>query len=45
VEFFRHHEQGNVWGGPLDASQWISLALMAIGGAYFLKRPPRTATR
>ena len=36
VEFFRYHEQGNLWGGPLDASQWISLALFALGGAYFL---------
>ena len=34
VEFFRHHEQGNLWGGPLDTSQWISLALLLIG-AYF----------
>jgi phosphatidylglycerol:prolipoprotein diacylglycerol transferase len=36
VEFFRFHEQGNLWGGPLDTSQWISLALMAAGGAHFL---------
>src|SRR5690349_18749110 len=35
VEFFRFHEQGNLWGGPLDASQWISLAL-CLGGAYYL---------
>jgi len=36
VEFFRYHEQGNLWGGPLDTSQWISLALFALGAAYFL---------
>jgi phosphatidylglycerol:prolipoprotein diacylglycerol transferase len=36
VEFFRVHEQGNLWGGPLDTSQWISLALFALGAAYFL---------
>jgi prolipoprotein diacylglyceryltransferase len=39
VEFFRYHEQGNLWGGPLDTSQWISIALFAIGAAFFLKRP------
>jgi len=36
VEFFRFHEQGNLWGGPLDTSQWISLALMAAGAAHFV---------
>ena len=36
VEFFRFHEQGNLWGGPLDTSQWISLALFLAGGSYFL---------
>ena len=41
VEFFRFHEQGNLWGGPLDTSQWISIALFAIGAVYFLK-PART---
>jgi phosphatidylglycerol:prolipoprotein diacylglycerol transferase len=43
VEFFRFHEQGNLWGTPLDTSQWISLALFAVGAVYFLKRP-RTST-
>jgi phosphatidylglycerol---prolipoprotein diacylglyceryl transferase len=38
VEFFRYHEQGNLWGGPLDTSQWISLGLFALGAAYFLKQ-------
>jgi phosphatidylglycerol:prolipoprotein diacylglycerol transferase len=37
VEFFRYHEQGNLWGGPLDTSQWISLALFALGAAWTLK--------
>jgi phosphatidylglycerol---prolipoprotein diacylglyceryl transferase len=32
VEFFRVHEQGNLWGGPLDTSQWISVGLCAVGG-------------
>ena len=40
VEFFRVHEQGNLWGGPLDTSQWISLALFALGAAYFVKSRP-----
>ena len=36
VEFFRYHEQGNLWGGPLDTSQWISIGLFLLGGAYFI---------
>ena len=36
VEFFRFHEQGNLWGGPLDTSQWISLALFLAGASYLL---------
>jgi phosphatidylglycerol:prolipoprotein diacylglycerol transferase len=42
VEFFRYHEQGNLWGGPLDTSQWISLALVLAGASFFLrgKRAP-----
>ncbi|HXS96033.1 MAG TPA: prolipoprotein diacylglyceryl transferase [Candidatus Limnocylindrales bacterium] len=35
VEFFRYHEQGNLWGGPLDTSQWISIGLCLLG-AYWL---------
>ena len=38
VEFFRNHEQGNPWGGPLDTSQWISLGLFALGAAHFAAR-------
>ena len=37
VEFFRFHEQGNLWGGPLDTSQWLSIALFLAGAAYFLR--------
>ena len=37
VEFFRYHEQGNLWGGPLDTSQWISLALFGLGASYFVR--------
>ena len=36
VEFFRYHEQPNLFGGPLNTSQWISLALMALGAAHFV---------
>jgi phosphatidylglycerol---prolipoprotein diacylglyceryl transferase len=44
VEFFRYHEQGNLWGTPLDASQWISLGLCAAAAIWFLKhREPRKA--
>jgi len=37
VEFFRYHEQGNLWGGPLDTSQWISLVLFGLGASYFAR--------
>lgn len=37
VEFFRYHEQGNLWGGPFDTSQWISLALIAVAAIYFIR--------
>lgn len=42
VEFFRFHEQGNLWGGPLDTSQWISIALFLLGASYlmFTRRGP-----
>lgn len=43
VEFFRFHEQGNLWGGPLDTSQWISILLFLAGGSY-LMRSRRVAT-
>ncbi|HUI78849.1 MAG TPA: prolipoprotein diacylglyceryl transferase [Bryobacteraceae bacterium] len=36
VEFFRYHEQGNLWGGPLDTSQWLSIALFLLGASYFV---------
>jgi phosphatidylglycerol:prolipoprotein diacylglycerol transferase len=41
VEFYRFHEQGNLWGTPLDTSQWISLALF-LTGALFLFRTRAT---
>ena len=36
MEFFRFHEQGNLWGGPLDTSQWISIALLLLVGSSFV---------
>jgi len=36
VEFYRYHEQGNLWAGGLDTSQAISLALFALGASRFL---------
>ena len=43
VEFFRYHEQGNLWGGPLDTSQWISIVLFLLGASYFLFQRQRVA--
>ncbi|HEX3742995.1 MAG TPA: prolipoprotein diacylglyceryl transferase [Bryobacteraceae bacterium] len=43
VEFFRNHEQGNLWGTPLDTSQWISLGLCALGIWCFFRRAPQPA--
>jgi len=37
VEFVRFHEQRNPFGGPLNTSQWISLALAALGAGYLLR--------
>ncbi|MCW5978947.1 MAG: prolipoprotein diacylglyceryl transferase [Bryobacteraceae bacterium] len=31
VEFLRFHDQPNPFGGPFSATQWISLALLAVG--------------
>jgi phosphatidylglycerol:prolipoprotein diacylglycerol transferase len=36
VEFVRNQEQGSLWGTALDASQWISLVLFAVGAAHFV---------
>jgi phosphatidylglycerol:prolipoprotein diacylglycerol transferase len=36
VEFYRYHDQGNLWGGPLDTSQVISLALFVLGASRFI---------
>jgi phosphatidylglycerol:prolipoprotein diacylglycerol transferase len=43
VEFFRYHEQGNLWGTPLDASQWISLGLCGLGIWCFFRKEPKAA--
>lgn len=38
VEFVRDHPgEPNPFGGPLNTSQWISLALAALGAAYFIR--------
>jgi phosphatidylglycerol---prolipoprotein diacylglyceryl transferase len=44
VEFVRYHEQPNPFGGPLNTSQWISLALAALGAAYFIRKVGRAST-
>ena len=43
VEFFRFHEQGNLWSGPLDTSQWISLLVLLAGTSYFVVGRRRAA--
>lgn len=43
VEFYRFHEQGNLGGGPLDTSQWISLALFAAGTLWMFRVRKATA--
>jgi phosphatidylglycerol---prolipoprotein diacylglyceryl transferase len=37
VEFLRFHEQANPFGGPLNTSQWISIALFALGAWGFFR--------
>jgi len=41
AEFLRFHEQVNPFGGPLNASRWISLALFALGAFRHFR--PRAA--
>ena len=36
IEFFREHEQALV--GPFSLTQWIALALFALGALLFLRR-------
>jgi phosphatidylglycerol---prolipoprotein diacylglyceryl transferase len=44
VEFVRDHPgEPNPFGGPLNTSQWISLALGALGAAYFLRKLGRVS--
>ena len=38
VEFYRNHEQGNLWGSPLDTSQWISLGLFGLGSWFYFRK-------
>jgi len=38
VGFFRVHEQGNLFNGPLDTSQWISIGLFALGAYLYRGR-------
>jgi phosphatidylglycerol:prolipoprotein diacylglycerol transferase len=45
VEFVRFHEQGNLLNGPLDTSQWISLALFALGAACWMRLRKRQAEK
>jgi phosphatidylglycerol:prolipoprotein diacylglycerol transferase len=40
VEFFRAHEQPNPFAGPLSTAQWISIALLLLGGGFIFKLRP-----
>jgi phosphatidylglycerol:prolipoprotein diacylglycerol transferase len=45
VEFVRDHPgEPNPFGGPLNTSQWISLALAALGLAWFVRNVGRAST-
>jgi phosphatidylglycerol:prolipoprotein diacylglycerol transferase len=41
VEFFRHHDQLNPFGGPLNTAQWISAGLFIVGCVMLLKANAR----
>jgi phosphatidylglycerol:prolipoprotein diacylglycerol transferase len=38
VEFFRHHDQANPFGGPLSTQQWVSLGLLVLGAILLTTR-------
>ena len=42
VEFFRVHEQGNVFGGAFDTSQYISAGLFLLGAACLWRQRRNT---
>lgn len=43
VEFFRAHETGPPFGGPLTVAQWVALGLMAFS-VWVLRRSPEPAS-
>ena len=43
VEFVRYHQQENPFGGPLSATQWIALAMLAIGSWLLFRRRAEAA--
>lgn len=43
VEFFRYHEQGNLFNGPFDTSQYISVVLFALGVYFVTKKAGQPA--
>jgi prolipoprotein diacylglyceryltransferase len=46
VEFFRFHNTKNPFGGPLSATQWIALVLLAAGVWLLTRRAgPLTSRR
>ncbi len=45
VEFLRHHEQPNPFGGPLSTIQWITIGLALLGIWLLTRRVERTRTK
>lgn len=43
VEFLRVHDQANPFGGPLNASQLISIGLFLLGGWFLRPRKPASS--
>jgi phosphatidylglycerol:prolipoprotein diacylglycerol transferase len=52
IDFLRHHDQANPWGGPLSTTQWLAFGLFAVGVWLLLRKggetqisPTRNAAR
>jgi phosphatidylglycerol:prolipoprotein diacylglycerol transferase len=43
VEFYRAHDQANPLGGPFSTTQWIALALLAVGAWLLARRSGSSA--
>jgi phosphatidylglycerol---prolipoprotein diacylglyceryl transferase len=45
IDFWRYHGDPNPWDGPLAAAQWISLALIVLGGVLWAWANPLEQVR